>query len=198
MENIEDIFGAMQVLLTMNEEQQQAIAEHIKTLTRQDEQLERAANSLPKVVETAVSEQMNMAAYLAQSAMNQSIAPFLDRLNRDMDKVINRAADENKQLSQVSRALSWKGLLFASVITLTASAAGALILSGYLAIWWNRAELESLRTEKAVMLENIAKLDKVKGSIKLDTCEGKPCIEVDTKHGYGDADSRYKFFWLRN
>jgi hypothetical protein len=198
VENIEDIFGAMQVLLTMNEEQQQAIAEHIKTLTRQDEQLERAANSLPKVVETAVSEQMNMAAYLAQSAMNQSIAPFLDRLNRDMDKVINRAADENKQLSQVSRALSWKGLLFASVATLTASAAGALILSGYLELAWNRSELESLRTEKALMVENIAALDKVKGHIKLDTCEGKPCIEVDTKHAYGDADSRYKFFALRN
>lgn len=198
MENIEDIFGAMQVLLTMNEEQQQAIAEHIKTLKRQDEQLEKAADSLPNVVKTAVSEQMNLAAYLAQSAMNQAITPLLDRLNRDMDAVIARAATENKQLSQVSRALSWKGLLFACVATLTASAAGALILSGYLELAWHRAELESLRTEKAVMVENIAKLDKVKGGIKLDTCEGKPCIEVDTKHGYGDADSRYKFFWLRN
>lgn len=198
MENIEDIFGAMQVLLTMNEEQQQAIAEHIKTLKRQDERLERAADSLPNAVKAAVSEQMNLAAYLAQSAMNQALTPILDRLNRDMDKVINCAAEENKQLSQVSRALSWKGLLFASVATLTASAAGALILSGYLAIWWNRAELESLTEQKAVMVENIAKLDKVKGGIKLDTCEGKPCIEVDTKHTYGDKDSRYRFFGLRN
>jgi hypothetical protein len=80
---------------------------------------------------------------------------------------------------------------------LTASAAGALILSGYLAIWWNRAEMESLTEQKAVMVENIAKLDKVKGRIKLSTCEGKPCIEVDTKQAYGEG-SRYKFFLFRN
>jgi hypothetical protein len=129
--------------------------------------------------------------------MNQAITPLLDRLNRDMDKVINRAADENKRLSRAVQVFSWKWLWIASLVTLTASAAIALILSGYLELAWHRSELESLRTEKAVMVENIAKLDKVKGSIKLDTCEGKPCIEVDTKHGYGDADSRYRFFWLR-
>jgi hypothetical protein len=194
VENIEDIFGAMQVLLTMNEEQQQAIAEHIKTLKRQDKQLEWAAKSLPKVVETAVSEQMNLAAYLAQSAMNESLTPFLDRLNRDMDKITNRAAAENKQLNQAIHAFRWRWLWVASFATLTTSAAGALILSGYLELAWNRSELESLRTEKAVMVENIAALDKVKGHIKLDTCEGRPCVEVD---GTGFTEGKKSFYWIK-
>ena len=198
MENLEDIMGAMDVLLTMNQEQQQAIAEHIKTLKRQNEQLERTGDSLPKVVKAAVSEEMKGAAYLAKLAMNEAITPFLDRLTRDIEKATDRAADEKKQLSQAVRVFSWKWLLLACVVTLTASAAGALILSGYLELAWNRSELEGLRTEKALIVENIAALDKVKGHIKLNTCEGKPCIEVDTKHAYGDADSRYKFFLLRN
>jgi hypothetical protein len=198
VENLEDILGAMEVLLTMNKEQQHAIAEHIKTLKLQNEKLKSTGNDLPNVVKTAIGESMRDSADTAKWAMNEAITPFLDRLTRDIEKATSRATEENKQLSQVSRALSWKGLLFASVATLTASAAGALILSGYLAIWWNRAELESLTEQKAVMVENIAKLDKVKGGIKLDTCEGKPCIEVDTKHAYGDADSRYQFFWLRS
>lgn len=198
MENLEDILGAMDVLLTMNQEQQQAVSEAIQELKRQNKRLETSGDSLQKDVKTAIGESMRDSADTAKWAMNEAITPFLDRLTRDIEKATHRATEENKQLSQVSRALSWKGLLFASVATLTASAAGALILSGYLAIWWNRAELESLTEQKAVMVENIAKLDKVKGGIKLDTCEGKPCIEVDTKHAYGDADSRYKFFWLRS
>jgi hypothetical protein len=198
VENLEDIMGAMDVLLTMNQEQQQAIGEQLKEFKRQNERLGTSSGSLQKDVKAAVSEEMKMSAFLAQSAMNESITPFLDRLTRDMEKATNRAADEKKQLNQAVRVFSWKWLLVACVVTLTASAAGALILSGYLELAWNRSELESLRTEKALMVENIAALDKVKGHIKLDTCEGKPCIEVDTKHGYGDADSRYKFFWLRN
>ncbi|MSP28445.1 MAG: hypothetical protein EXR80_08590 [Methylococcales bacterium] len=50
----EDILGAIEIILRMNEEQQQAIAEHVKTLKRQNEQLERAADSLPKVVKAAI------------------------------------------------------------------------------------------------------------------------------------------------
>jgi len=189
--------GAMDVLLTMNQEQQQAIAEHIKALKRQNEQLESTGNNLPNVVKTAIGESMRDSADTAKWAMNEAITPFLDRLTRDIEKATHRATEEKKQLNQAIRVFSWKWLLVACVITITASAAGALILSGYLAIWWNRAELESLTEQKAVMVENIAKLDKVKGGIKLSTCEGKPCVEVDTKQAYGEG-SRYKFFLFRN
>jgi hypothetical protein len=63
VENLEDILGAVEVILSMNEEQQQAIAEHIKTLKRRDEQLASVADGLPKAVKAAVSEEMNLSAY---------------------------------------------------------------------------------------------------------------------------------------
>jgi hypothetical protein len=38
-----------------------------------------------------------------------------------------------------------------------------------------------LSSEKATMQENIASLDKLKGHIKLSTCDNRPCVEVETK-----------------
>jgi DNA repair exonuclease SbcCD ATPase subunit len=195
VENLEDILGAMDVLLTMNQEQQQAIAEHIKTLKRQNEQLERAGDSLPKVVKAAVSEEMKESAHLAKSAMSEAITPLIDRLTRDIEKATDRAADEKRLLKQAVQGFSWKWLLIASFATLTASAAGALILSGYLAIWWNRAELESLTAQKAVMMENIAALDKVKGQIKLETCKGRPCVGTDESEGFSKGKQIYR--WMK-
>ena len=187
------------VLLNSTQEQQEAIAKAIKVFERENHALSVSVPMLRKSLEASLAEAMTETASTAKTAIDEAIKPILGQLTRDIEQTTRRAADEKKLLNQVSRALSWKGLLFASVATLTASAAGALILSGYLAIWWNRAELERLTEQKAVMVENIDKLDKVKGGIKLDTCDGKPCIEVDTKHAFGDADSsRYKFFWLRN
>ncbi|MSP28446.1 MAG: hypothetical protein EXR80_08595 [Methylococcales bacterium] len=129
--------------------------------------------------------------------MDEAITPLLNRLTRGIENATDRAADENKLLSQAMHAFSWKWLWVASFATLNASAAGALILSGSLELAWHRSELESLRTAKAVMVESIAKLDKAKSGSKLSTCAGKPCIEVDTKQAYGD-EGRYKFYLFKN
>ena len=48
------------------------------------------------------------------------------------------------------------------------------------------------------MQENIARLDKLKGHIKLSTCgeNNRPCVEVETKSAYG-ADDDHRFFILK-
>ncbi len=129
MENLEDILGAMDVLLTMNQEQQQAVSEAIQELKRQNKRLETSGDSLQKDVKTAIGESMRDSADTAKWAMNEAITPFLDRLTRDIEKATHRATEEKKQLNQAIRVFSWKWLLVASVITITASAAGALILN---------------------------------------------------------------------
>ena len=82
-----------------------------------------------------------------------------------------------------------------------ASVAGllfALLITVYAAVWWERSELESLKAEKAAMQENIARLDQLKGHIKLSICgeNKRSCVEVETESAYG-ADDDHRFFILK-
>lgn len=162
------------VMLTTTEDQQKATNAAITELKRLPSELKEPLTNTVK------------------NAVDDAIAPLLQSLANSTTK----ATEEKKQLNRAIAGFTWKFAGIAFVIT--AGAACALIFAVYGAVVWQRHELESLTAQKAVMVENIAKLDKVKGGIKLDTCEGKPCVEVDTKHAYGDADSRYQYFWLRN
>jgi hypothetical protein len=58
--------------------------------------------------------------------------------------------------------------------------------------------IRSLKAEKAAMQENIARLDKLKGHIKLSTCgeNNRPCVEVETKIAYGDKGSKDRSFFI--
>jgi hypothetical protein len=66
----------------------------------------------------------------------------------------------------------------------------------YAAVWWERSELESLKAEKATLQENIANFDKLKGRIKIVTCDKRPCVEVETKSAYG-KDEDHRFYILK-
>ncbi|UOA09262.1 hypothetical protein [Methylobacter sp. S3L5C] len=52
----------------------------------------------------------------------------------------------------------------------------AFLLAVYATVWWERSELESLKAEKAILQENIASLDQLKGHIKLFTCDKGPLL----------------------
>ena len=70
---------------------------------------------------------------------------------------------------------------------ITCSVVGVLVLSAYLPLWWNRAELESLIVQKAAMEKNIEELSKRKGDVSFSFCgkNNRPCVEVESK-AYGD------------
>jgi len=72
--------------------------------------------------------------------------------------------------------------------TTTASLAAVLLFAVYSAVWWQRSELEGLRTEKAAMEDNIEQLSKRKGDVHFSLCgkQQRPCIEVERDRSYGD------------
>ena len=138
---------------------------------------------------------MTETASTAKTAIDEALKPLLEQLTHNIEQTTERAADEKKQLNRAYALLSWKWFGLASVASVSVT---ALLLFGvYSAVWWQRHELESMRADAAEMEQNIARLEKLNGRIHLETCDNKPCIEVDTKHAFGDTDSRYKFFWLR-
>ena len=123
-----------------------------------------------------------------ESALNP-IFQRLDIAATTAKQTTETAEKANARLNRAVLALGWKMAAIAS------SAAGVLVLSVYLAVWWNRAELESLTAQRAEMEKNIAALDKVKGQIKLETCKGRPCIGTDESEDF--SRGKQIFRWMK-
>lgn len=184
------------VLLSMTEQQQNAIAEAVEDLKEQTARLDGLAPGLQQAVQMAVvaalSRGMSGLAQGAEAAVKASVDPVLQSLGG----VVEAANQAEAKLNRAVAAFGWRWLLLAGVST--AGAIFALLLTVYTAVWWELSELDSLKTEQATLQENIARLDQLKGHIKLATCgeNKRPCVEVETKQAYG-ADDGHSFFILK-
>jgi hypothetical protein len=187
----QDILG---VLLSMTEQQQKAIAEAVEELKKQTASLNGVAPDLQKAVQVAIvaalARSMGDVAQGAQAAVKASVDPVLQSLSG----VVEAANQAEAKLNRAVAAFGRRWLMLAGVST--ASAFFALLMTVYAAVWWERSELESLKAEKATLQENIASLDKLKGHIKLSTCDKRPCVEVDTKTAF-ETDPDHHFYILK-
>jgi len=189
----QDMLG---VLLSMTEQQQKAIAEAVEELKKQTASLNGVAPDLQKSVQTAIvtalARSMGDVAQGAQAAVKASVDPVLQSLSG----VVEAANQAEAKLNRAVAAFGKRWLMLASVSA--ASAFFALLMTVYAAVWWERSELESLKAEKATLQENIARLDNLKGHIKLSTCgeNNRPCVEVETKIAYGDKGSKDRSFFI--
>jgi hypothetical protein len=68
----------------------------------------------------------------------------------------------------------------------------AVLLVGWLAVWWERHEIDSLSEQKielqndvAELQASVAVLEKKGGRIKLRGCGGRLCIESNSDQGEG-------------
>jgi hypothetical protein len=184
--NQQDMLG---VLFGMTEQQQKAIAKAIEDLKRQTAHLDGLVPDLQKAVHTAVAtalaRSMGDLAQGAQAAVKASVDPVLQSLGG----VVAAADQAEAKLGRAAAAFGGRWLLLAGASTVGAIC--ALLLAVYAAVWWERSELDSLKTEQATLQANIARLDQLKGHIKLSTCDKRPCVEVETQAAYGDDNHRF-------
>jgi hypothetical protein len=184
------------VLLGMTEQQQKTITAAVEELKKQTASLNGIAPELQKAVQVAIvaslARSMGDVSKEAQSAVKASVDPVIQSLSG----VVAAANQAEAKLNRAVAAFGRRWLLLASVSAATVFF--ALLMAVHAAVWWERSELESLKAEKAAMQENIARLDKLKGHIKLSTCgeNNRPCVEVETKIAYGDKGSKDRSFFI--
>jgi len=189
----EELIG---LLLNTTKEQQQAVSDLIQEFKRQQTRLDDMASSLPNDLQAAIMMTLRAnredAALAAKNAVEAAINPIVSSLSN----TVAQASDEKRQLNHAVRLLSWKWLLIASATT--ASVAAVLVFAVYSAVWWQRSELEALRTEKAAMEDNIEQLSKRKGDVHFSLCgkQQRPCVEVEGDRSYGD-DDKHLFYILK-
>jgi hypothetical protein len=189
----QDMLG---VLLGMTEQQQKAVAEAVEDLKQQTARFDGLAPGLQQAVQTAVAAAlargMGDVAQGAQAAVKASVDPVLQSLSG----VVAAAHQAEAKLNRAVSAFGGRWLMLAGVST--TGAILALLLAANAAVWWERSELDSLKTEQATLQANIAKFDKLKGHIKLATCgeHKRPCVEVETTSAYGE-DEGHRYFILK-
>ncbi|MDD1606947.1 MAG: hypothetical protein LUQ18_00245 [Methylococcaceae bacterium] len=203
IEEIEDAMGVISELLELCKQQHNAAGDCLKEFKldlrifdKQTGELVKAGDNLQANIEKAVSlgvmaslqpvirESLADTPKFVESALNP-IFQRLDIAAQTAKQSTETAEKVNVRLNRAVLALGWKMAAIAS------SAAGVLVLSVYLAVGWNRAELESLTTQKAVMEKNIEELSKRKGDVHFSLCGDKqrPCVEVDNDKAY-EIDKR--------
>ncbi|MDD1608945.1 MAG: hypothetical protein LUQ18_10735 [Methylococcaceae bacterium] len=165
----------MHILCDITEQQQAAILDAITEFKKQNERLESAGGNLQKVVKNAIVESMSGTAGTAKKAVDDALSPALQSING----TINAANSANERLNRTVSRLGWQMALMAAGVVV------AVMACTQLAVWWQRSELEDIKA-------NIASQDPLKRQIKVQNCDGRPCVEVDTSvPTYGGSANIY-------
>ena len=207
IEEIEDAMGVISELLELCKQQHNAAGDCLKEFKldlrifdKQTGELVKAADDLQDNIKQAVTlgvmaslqpvirESLADTPKFVESALNP-IFQRLDIAAQTAKQTTETAEKANARLNRAVLALGWK------MAAIACGVAGVLVLSVYLAVWWNRAELESLTAQKAEMEKNIAVLDKVKGQIKLETCKGRPCVGTDESEDFSRGQQIFR--WMK-
>jgi hypothetical protein len=209
IEEIEDAMGVISELLELCKQQHTAAGDCLKEFKldlrifdKQTGELVKAGDNLQAKIEQAVTlgvmaslrpaieTSLDNTPKIVESALNP-IFQRLDIAAQTAKQSTETAEKANARLNRAVLALGWK------MAGIACGVAGVLVLSAYLAVWWNRAELESLTTQKAVMEKNIEELSKRKGDVHFSLCgkNNRPCVEVDNDKAY-ELD-KHTFYTLK-
>lgn len=207
----EQLFGLMAVA----EEQQKAVNAALDGLAAERAALAKAAAALAGVagevrkaaaeaipaIEDAANEAVGAsvrrslagASDAAAKALGEASRPIVERLSG----VVQAAGEAEGKLSGAVAAFGWRWAMLAG----GAAAGGivAVLLAAWLAIWWQRHQVESLSEQKAALLgevaqlqANVAALEKKGGRIVMATCGGRLCIEASGDQGGGGKSGVWK------
>lgn len=152
-----------------------------------------AAEAVPAIQKAAgeavgasVRQSLAGASEAAAKALGEASRPIVGQLSG----VVQAAGEAEGKLSGAVAAFGWRWAMLAG----GAAAGGivAVLLAAWLAVWWQRHQVEQLAEQKAALLgevaqlqANVAALEKRGGRIVLSTCGGRLCIEASSDQGGG-------------
>ena len=218
MDPQQQLFGLMAVA----EEHQKAVKDAIDGLAIEREELvkERTALSQAAAKVAGVADNVKQAAAEAVPALRtavdeavdasvkRSLAGASDTAVKALDKACEpivktlagmaRSADVAEvKLSGAVASFGWKWAALAGGAA--AGGIAAVLLAGWLAVWWERHQVEQLAEQRAALQGEVAQLQaqaedwaKRGGRAKLERCgdHGRLCVRVDKTVGFG-KDSDY-------
>ena len=160
--------------------QQDAATEAINDLAKERAQLRATVEALQNT-----SRSIQKA---AGDAAAKAVAETLGQAPKTAQTAFNAATDSlDIAAGKVRTAGAWLTWQFSAVFILVGVAAVATSYAIARFTLPDRAEIEALRSEKAELETSIADLTKRGAKIKINTCDGRLCIEASTNQGKDTA-----------
>ena len=130
----------------------------------------------------------------AAKALGEASMPIVGQLSG----VVKAASEAEGKLSGAVAAFGWRWAMLAG----GAAAGGivAVLLVAWLAVWWQRHQVEQLAEQKAALLGEVAQLQanveewaKRGGRAKLEKCgeQGRLCVRIDKSSVFGKEGDYY-------
>lgn len=160
-----------------------------------------AAEAVPAIQKAAgeavgasVRQSLVGASDAAAKALGEASRPIVGQLSG----VVKAASEAEGKLSGAVAAFGWRWAMLAG----GAAAGGivAVLLVAWLAVWWQRHQVEQLAEQKAALLGEVAQLQanveewaKRGGRAKLEKCgeQGRLCVRIDKSSVFGKEGDYY-------
>lgn len=155
---------------------------------------------LQKALGASVRESLVGASETAAKALGEACKPLVGQLSG----VVKAAGLAEGKLSGAVAAFGWRWAMLAGGAV--AGGIVAVLLAAWLAVWWQRSQLEQLAEQKIALLGEVARLQgqaedwaKRGGRAKLEQCgpANRLCVRVDKILSYSNGiDQNYDYFVL--
>lgn len=154
---------------------------------------EAAAEAVPAIrkaageaVGASVRQSLAGASDAAAKALSEAAKPVIGSLSG----VVKAASEAEGKLSGAVAAFGWRWAMLSGGAA--AGGIAAVLLAAWLAVWWQRHQVERLAEQKAALQADVAQmqasvkeLEKRGGRIVMTTCGGRLCIEASSNQGDG-------------
>lgn len=139
-----------------------------------------------EAVGASVRQSLAGASDAAAKALGEASRPIVMQLSG----VVKAASEAEGKLSGAVAAFGWRWAMLAGGAA--AGGIAAVLLAAWLAVWWQRHQVERLAEQKAALQADVAQmqasvkeLEKRGGRIVMTTCGGRLCIEASKDQGGG-------------
>ena len=148
-----------------------------------------------EAVDASVKQSLAGAADVAAAALGNAAKPTIDRLSG----MVHTAGEVEGKLSGAVTSFGWKWATVAG----GAAAGGivAMLLAGWLSVWWERHQVEQLAEQRQALTAEVAQLQanaedwaRRAGRASLKKCgeQARLCVRVDGRQAYGkEGERRY-------
>jgi len=157
------------MMFDLAERQQQAVTILLKELK---DRIETLKKDVKGEIRSEVRESMSEVPKAAKTALNESVAPF----SKEFEVIAEKARKASKMIEVLVESIGMRALKFFAIVT------GTCLVVSLVAFFWLEYTISGLTDEKRELQENVYRLEKQGGRIKISECEGKPCVRIDVKN----------------
>ena len=171
-----NLYGVMKVV----QEQQKMLDGTLAKLEAERAELAKVRSSVGQEVARSVKQSMSGVADTVAQLLQGAIKPSADTLKESVRSAEAASARLSASMDKVQSAWTWR------ILWLSVGVLSIVSLAAYGLVWWERSQIEDLKTTRQVLQADINRmqpvvrdLEKRGGRLVWNNCGGKWCLQAE-------------------